>query len=704
MAQYKGIKEILKKFWNASKIWIKNNFTTKKFRKLKFHSMVAENGHTVINMGNDAVNIYIHKDGCYAKFDKMPTEGSIQKITDVFKVELFPDTCVIDTFDVSVDVSWNTISDVDGDDDNVIEILRNHINSIGNPHDTSVDNVIGLSAVGRTGDYKDILNKPTIPTENTVEEWGFTKFSGSYNDLSNKPTIPEAQVQTDWEATEGIGAILNKPTLGTAAAKNYTSSISNNSTDLPTSESVYSYINSLGIENIIAQIGNIDTNIDNIEQQLSNIFTAENKVTDFNTTTNSGIYFWIDGSANKPGTDYGVLLVNKFDNGSGIIWINQIAYDTNGHIYFRQEINNNNWTEWKAVAYYDETVAAQGYLCKLYQLSSATSNSTTQAYNVILLGKIPDPSSTAAPATPATSWDIDVDFYFVRPQGHKASWCNVKAGYGYSNGWRKYGLIETFGVDSNSNYTNPFYLVTVKYNNEYYIGVRHKCDIDGVYSARVGNVNINDNRNPSTVYDTPLVNMLKVVPYQKTSSGSILNNEIKTSIADFPNTYAPTVERNGSLVLRNYADVELDTYGKEPLTIGNIDSINIGIDTNEIQARDNGKASQLNLNNNGGAVKMGANTNFIICNENKLTIQGDTVSSNSFTDTNPKLVFNNINASQNISLTFTDYDAVQAPASLTLNGNQGNEYFIAPCIKANNVMKIPTSAPATKENGCIWIG
>ena len=66
----------------------------------------------------------------------------------------------------------------------------------------------------------------------------------------------------------------------------------------------------------------------------------------------------------------------------------------------------------------------------------------------------------------------------------------------------------------------------------------------------------------------------------------------------------------------------------------------------------------------------------------KLTIQGNAVGSNSYTDANPKLEFKNDDGSQNISLTFTDTDTVQAPASLTLNGNQGNEYFIAPNIKA----------------------
>lgn len=67
---------------------------------------------------------------------------------------------------------------------------------------------------------------------------------------------------------------------------------------------------------------------------------------------------------------------------------------------------------------------------------------------------------------------------------------------------------------------------------------------------------------------------------------------------------------------------------------------------------------------------------------NKHIIKGETVDTNTYEDANPKLVFSNSDGSQNASLTFTDYDVVQAPASVTLNGNQGGEYFIAPNIKA----------------------
>lgn len=53
-----------------------------------------------------------------------------------------------------------------------------------------------------------------------VEDLAAVATSGSYNDLSNKPTIPAAQVNADWGAGSGVAQILNKPTLGTAAAQN----------------------------------------------------------------------------------------------------------------------------------------------------------------------------------------------------------------------------------------------------------------------------------------------------------------------------------------------------------------------------------------------------------------------------------------------------------------------------------------------------
>ena len=113
------------------------------------------------------------------------------------------------------------------------------------------------------------------------------------------------------------------------------------------------------IENINSKLNAHSVRIESIEQKLSDIFSADNEVTDFNTTTDSGIYYWLGSSANKPGTDYGVLLVNKYDSRDGTLWVNQIAYGTNSKIYFRQNINSGSWTEWKAVAFEGELTAAK---------------------------------------------------------------------------------------------------------------------------------------------------------------------------------------------------------------------------------------------------------------------------------------------------------------------------------------------------------
>lgn len=51
---------------------------------------------------------------------------------------------------------------------------------------------------------------------------------------------------------------------------------------------------------------------------------------------------------------------------------------------------------------------------------------------------------------------------------------------------------------------------------------------------------------------------------------------------------------------------------------------------------------------------------------------------------NPYIEFQNSGATQNGALVWSDYDSYQTPASLTLVGNQGAEYFIAPNIKATS--------------------
>lgn len=54
--------------------------------------------------------------------------------------------------------------------------------------------------------WASITGKPTFATVAT---------SGDYNDLINKPTIPAGQVNSDWNSVSGLSQILNKPTIPT---------------------------------------------------------------------------------------------------------------------------------------------------------------------------------------------------------------------------------------------------------------------------------------------------------------------------------------------------------------------------------------------------------------------------------------------------------------------------------------------------------
>ena len=87
-----------------------------------------------------------------------------------------------------------------------------------------------LSSVATSGNYDDLLNKPTIPEPQVNSDWNsesgvsqilnkptlsIVATSGSYNDLTDKPTIPEPQVNSDWNAQTGVSQILNKPNMTT---------------------------------------------------------------------------------------------------------------------------------------------------------------------------------------------------------------------------------------------------------------------------------------------------------------------------------------------------------------------------------------------------------------------------------------------------------------------------------------------------------
>jgi hypothetical protein len=65
------------------------------------------------------------------------------------------------------------------------------------------------------------------------------------------------------------------------------------------------------------------------------------------------------------------------------------------------------------------------------------------------------------------------------------------------------------------------------------------------------------------------------------------------------------VDKNSRITIPATTDLNLSSFGEEPLSIGTKTGENIGIDTNEIQARKNGAASELYINTDGGKTYIG---------------------------------------------------------------------------------------------------
>lgn len=189
-----------------------------------------------------------------------------------------------------------------------------------------------------SGNYDDLTNKPTIPddladlnddsthrlvTDTEKTTWNEkSDFSGSYNDLSDKPTIPDAQVQSDWNQSDNtkVDFVKNKPTLGTAAAKDYATSVIDGSADLVTGDAVHD-----AIDNAVSSSYH-HAGVKTCAELVSSLLVRANEgnvynITDSGTTTAD----FIEG-AGKPiavGSNVGIAKIAentyKFDLLSGVI-------------------------------------------------------------------------------------------------------------------------------------------------------------------------------------------------------------------------------------------------------------------------------------------------------------------------------------------------------------------------------------------------
>lgn len=67
----------------------------------------------------------------------------------------------------------------------LIELIKSAFISV---NDTVTATTVELADVATTGDYEDLINTPTIPsevTESTVSGWGFTKNKGTVTSVNN---------------------------------------------------------------------------------------------------------------------------------------------------------------------------------------------------------------------------------------------------------------------------------------------------------------------------------------------------------------------------------------------------------------------------------------------------------------------------------------------------------------------------------------
>ena len=325
--------------------------------------------------------------------------------------------------------------------------------------------------------------------------------------------------------------------------------------------------NSVRIENIEQNIGDIDTQINGIEQKLSDIFSAENKVTDFNTTTNSGIYYWLTDAANRP-TDYGVLLVNKYDNGSESNWINQVSYGTNNKIYFRQNINSAGWTEWKAIAF--EGGVNDTTITKTFSLSAVTTNTT----KYIKLGTFHwNDSFSFRCKIAGDCFEDNVNINILSGNSNYSSVC----GYYSTNSNRTTSIIVKRGGSWNSDF-------------EIYLKIVQMTTADVYVTIDKG---VQDRINISESTTAPSGTLEELV----------FNN--------LNGMFTGSVEAK-NLVLADDSGIS-SGYGLAPVTIGfpsgTGDGKSLCFDRNSMQAKTNGTVSELYLNYYGGMVAVNAQNN-----------------------------------------------------------------------------------------------
>ena len=92
----------------------------------------------------------------------------------------------------------------------LIQLIKSSFISVD---DTVTTTTVTLADVATSGSYNDLTNKPTIPTESTVSGWGFTKNTGTVTSVNNVQPVNGNVTLADVATTGDYDDLINKPTI-----------------------------------------------------------------------------------------------------------------------------------------------------------------------------------------------------------------------------------------------------------------------------------------------------------------------------------------------------------------------------------------------------------------------------------------------------------------------------------------------------------
>lgn len=107
---------------------------------------------------------------------------------------------------------------------------------------------------------------------------------------------------------------------------------------------------------------------------------------DLNNLTKNGIYYYGEYSTNTPSTWGNLLQLSNRPNpvaGTYEHWITQLVFDTNGKVYYRNVINNTDWSNWKELLTPEAMEDTLAYWYENNENASSTTCATGGNRNVI---------------------------------------------------------------------------------------------------------------------------------------------------------------------------------------------------------------------------------------------------------------------------------------------------------------------------------